>query len=90
MHHVHADAMGWRVDPRLVRGCSNLEGHRDQASIVGDIVTYTKLLVFRQVRDRLGGHKGIVYFVYRESRPGWDVLITGYRVRKKNHMPACV
>jgi len=60
--------MGWRVDPRLVRSCSNLESHRDQTGVVGDIVAYTKLLVFRQVRDRLSGPKGFVDFVYIVDR----------------------
>lgn len=46
--------MGWGVDPLLfLRGRSNLESHRDQSCIVGDIVAYVKMLVFRQVRDRL-------------------------------------
>lgn len=87
MHHIHADAVGWRVDPWLVRTGSDLESHRDQAHIVSDVVAYLKLLVFRQVRDRLGGPNGIVYFEYRVSCPGWDVLITRSIKREKKYDP---
>ena len=63
MHHIHADTVGWRVDPWLVRTRPNLESHRDHARVVGDVVPYVKLPVFRQVRDRLGvGPNEIVCF----------------------------
>lgn len=45
--------MGWRVDPRLVWGGPNLESHRNQTRIMGNVVADVKLVVFRQVRDRL-------------------------------------
>ena len=70
MHHVHADAMGWWVDPGFVCARPNLESHRDQPRIVSDIVANVKVGVFRQVRDRLCDgtrtHHRILY-------PGWDV-----------------
>ena len=72
--------MGWRVDPRLTRTGSNLESHCDQTCIVCDVVTYMKLLVFRQVRDRLGRPNRPVYFAHRVGGVG---LITEYRVREK-------
>lgn len=53
MHHIHPDAVGWRVDPWLVHTRSDFEPHRDQARVVRDIVPYAKLFVFSQVRDRL-------------------------------------
>jgi hypothetical protein len=61
MHNVHADAVGRRVNPRLVRGCSNLKSHCNYTPIVGDVVAYAKLVVLSQVRDRLRG-------------PQWDRL----------------
>lgn len=46
--------MSWGVDPSLFfRGRSSFKSHRDQSCIVGDIIAYMKVLVFRQVRDRL-------------------------------------
>ena len=87
MHYVHADTVGWRVNPWLVRSRSNLEGHCDQTCIVCDVVSYMKLLVFRQVRDRLGRPNRSVYFAHRV---GWNGLITVYRVREDKHMSARV
>ena len=49
--------MGWWVDPWFARGSSNLESHRNQSRIVCHIIAYAKLLVVRQVRDRLSGHQ---------------------------------
>ena len=84
MHHVHSDAVGWRVDPRLVRTGSNFESHCDQTRIVCDVVTYMKLLVFRQVRDRLGRPNRSVYFAHRVERDG---SIAGIGREKINACP---